>query len=114
MFEECEEDWASIEDLWTETRQTRLDMWQSKTSQLTINDIYEDFSFLKDTRADEFIMADFNHLFPEAKEALEKWKTENFMKVLNKARAIRDDYAKRLIQWIDLSSRTGNIHSRLI
>ncbi|KAL5284730.1 hypothetical protein ACFFRR_006813 [Megaselia abdita] len=80
-------------------------MWQSVTSGLTISDLFDSFDFFTDTRSDELILQDFDHLYPTAMGFFENWKTQNFKKVLNKARCYRDDYAKLLMEVIDLNDR---------
>lgn len=102
LFEDCGDDWNKIKECWRETRNTRLDMWQSKTSGLTISDIFESFPFLTELRSDELILQDFWALYPSATVFLDKWKKNGFIKVLNHARSYRDEFARVLINEIDL------------
>lgn len=107
MFEEGDNDWEHIKECWQDTRSTRLSMWQSKTSGLTIADIFESFPFLTDTKSDELILQDFYTLFPNASISLSKWKKSGFMNVLNHARSYRDDYARVIISEIDFKDKKG-------
>lgn len=108
LFEEHGEDWTELVDLWESTREIRMNIWKSSSSGLTLADLYESFTFLTDTRSDELILDDFLSLYPNAFEYFEKWRSSNYMKVLNKARCVRDDYAKLIISWIDVNENTGN------
>lgn len=76
-------------------------MWRSKTSGLTLKDLYDTFTILRDYRSDDLIINDLEYLFPKVLESYSKWK-ENYKNVLNKARSCRDDYAKDLLKCIDL------------
>lgn len=106
MFEQSEGDWSELSNLWIDTRKTRLDMWRSKTSGLRISNLYETFSILNDARGDNLIIQDFENLYPNAKPTFLNW-AQNYKRVLNEARKYRDEYAKRLINRIDLMEESG-------
>lgn len=108
LFEECDNDWEHIKECWQDTRNTRLSMWQSKTSGLTIADIFESFPFLTDTKSDELILQDFYTMYPDANVSLNKWKKSGFINVLSHARSFRDDYARVIINEIDFKDKKGS------
>ncbi|KAL5278009.1 hypothetical protein ACFFRR_002949 [Megaselia abdita] len=103
LFEECDNKWDQIKQVWEATRETRLAMWQSKTSGLTVAELFESFPFLTDVKSDELIMLDFYNLYPDSMIALNNWKNHRFTNVLNHSRSYRDDFARVLINDIDLS-----------
>lgn len=107
LFEDCDNNWEQIKECWQETRNTRLSMWQSKTSGLITADIFESFPFLTDTKGDELILEDFSTLYPDSNTFLDKWKKIGFMNVLNHARTTRDDFARLIINEIDLKEKQG-------
>lgn len=97
-------DWDDLKQIWADTRETRLGMWQSDTSGLTTADIYRNFALLSNAKCDDLIFEDFDHLYPTATETYQLW-VRNYKKVLTQARNYRDDYAKALINNIDLMDR---------
>lgn len=110
LFEQWDGDWTDVVDLWEATKTTRLEMWQSKTSGLKTADIFESFTCLSDSRADQLIIKDFEYLFPNAKASLLSWE-QNYKKVLNQARNFRDECAKSLINQIDFMDDDGKYYS---
>lgn len=107
LFEECDNNWGQIRECWHDTRETRLSMWQSKTSGLSIANIFESFPFLTNEKSDELVLQDFWTLHPNARNCLENWKKYGFINVLNHARSYKDDFARVIINEIDIKDRKG-------
>lgn len=106
IFEDLDE-WSEVVDAWDSSRETRLNMWSSRTSGLTTIDIYDNFVFLTGVQSDELIISDFENRYPSAITSYRNWKQENYKKVLNRARRFRDDYARMIINMIDMREGEG-------
>lgn len=106
LFEQWDGDWVDLMDLWESSRQVRLEMWRSKTSGLSMSDIFEGFPCLNDGRITQLILGDFEFLYANAKASFLLWNT-NYKKVLNQARNYRDDFAKSVINQIDFMASDG-------